>query len=328
MAYEKFIKAVESDKMLKEIERKSIFASHCNRDYSGEVKQLGDQIRVDGLGDVTIYSYSKDGTYTVNGTTTSGKNVIQGNMPSAENPVGYTATFTINQFETFNISIGDIDKELAKNGDGLLGKYRAKATAKIAKLQDEYICSAITGFTDAQWKDTSNDRTSSTGSVHSNVYYITDGDDVTTQDGQKVNVFNFIDGLVQELHERDIDDVGEYYCECTPHFFRILKKALRGNGGLVDSERNKMIKGTEVCEYNGVTFAMTNCSKMKVAGTTDEYVILRHVDAVSFWNPLVDVASYSLETSGKGFGDAVMGYSYYDCGITMPKAMIWAKVNY
>lgn len=328
MAYEKFIKSVESDKFLKEVERNLVFANHCNRDYSGEVSQLGDQIRVDGLGDVTVYQYNKDGTYTVNGTSSKGKDVIQGNMPPAENPQGYTATFTVNQFLTFHIAIGDIDKELAKNGEGILGKYRAKAAKKWAREIDEYVADSIINFKDAQWKNTSltADRTSGTGSTHSYVYYLTAGTAVNTTDAQTIHVFDFLDAIIQELHERDYDETGEFFVECTPAVFRIIKKALRSDGGLVDGAKNDMITGTGVTEYNGLAINMTNCASLK-NGTTNEYIVIRHKDAVSFWNPLTDIAAYKLEDSGKGFGDAVMGYTMYDCGITAPKAMFWAKVK-
>lgn len=321
MAYEKFIKSVESDKFLKEVERNLVFANHCNRDYSGEVQQLGDQIRVDGLGDVTVYQYNKDGTYTVNGTSSKGKDVIQGNMPPAENPQGYTATFTVNQFLTFHIAIGDIDKELAKNGEGILGKYRAKAAKKWAREIDEYVCDSIINFKDAQWKESEGARTGA-----SNLYYLTAGTAVDTSGSETIHVFDFLDGIIQKLHERDYDETGEFFVECTPAVFRVIKKALRSEGGLVDGAKNEMITGTGVTEYNGLTIHMTNCAKLK-NGTTNDYIVVRHKDAVSFWNPLTDIAAYKLEDSGKGFGDAVMGYTMYDCGITAPKAMFWAKVK-
>lgn len=321
MAYEKFIKSVQSEKFLKEVERNLIFAKHCNRDYTGDVKELGDQIRVDGLGDVTVYNYHKDGTYTVNGTTTSGKDVIQGNMPSAENPQGYTATFTVNQFLTFHIAIGDIDKELARDGEGILGKYRGRAAKKWAREIDEYVCSAILNFKDAQWKESEGARTGA-----SNLYYLTAGTANTTSGSETIHVFDFLDSIVQKLHERDYDETGDFFVECTPAVFRLIKKALRSDGGLVDGAKNEMITGTGVTEYNGLTINMTNCAKLK-NGSTNDYIVVRHKDAVSYWNPLTDIAAYKLQDSGKGFGDAVMGYTMFDCGITAPKAFFWAKVK-
>jgi hypothetical protein len=329
MAYEKFIKSVQSEKFLKEVERNLIFAKHCNRDYSGEVSQLGDQIRVDGLGDVTVYNYHKDGTYTVNGTSNiNGKDVIQGNMPPAENPQGYTATFTVNQFLTFHIAIGDIDKELAKNGEGILGKYRQRAAKKWAREIDEYVASAILNFKDAQWKDTTltNDVTASDGTVHSYIYTLTAGTPSASHGSESVHVFDFLDAIIQKLHERDYDETGDFFVECTPGIFRVIKKALRSEGGLVDGAKNDMITGTGVTEYNGLTINMSNCAKLK-NGTTNEYIVVRHKDAISYWNPLTDLAAYKLQESGKGFGDAVMGYTMFDCGITAPKAFFWAKVK-
>lgn len=320
MAFEKFIKSVQSQKFLKEVERNLIFAKHCNRDYTGDVEQLGDQIRVDGLGDVTVYAYHKDGTYTVNGTTTSGKDVIQGNMPNAENPQGYTATFTVNEFLTFNIAIGNIDKELARDGEGILGKYRQRAAKKWARKIDEYICSAILNFKDAQWKESEGARTGET-----NVYHLTAGTAVTTSGSETIHVFDFLDAVVQKLHERDYDETGDFFVECTPAIFRVIKKALRSDGGLVDGAKNEMITGTGVTEYNGLTINMTNCAKLKDAN--NDYIVIRHKDAVSYWNPLTDIEAYRLQTSGKGFADGVMGYTLYDCGITAPKAMFWAKVK-
>lgn len=310
MAYEKFIKAVQSEKLLKEIERHLVFVKNCNRDFEGEVKQLGDQIRVDGLGDVTVYQLKKDGTYTAsqigtNSIAGTGKEIIHKGIPNAEEPVGYSATFTVNQLALWNEMIGDIDAELVKDAQGKVAKYRKKIAAKVANLQDQYVAKTITGFNDAEFVDT--------GHTKGQAYTITTADNPTG----KTNILEFIDAMVQVFHERDFPQGVTLSFECGPAFIRRLKKAARE---LLTNNVDEYTK-REVTVYNGINFYMTN--NAVVGGV--EYVIARTEEAVSFFDAMAENEAYRIE---RGFGDGWKGFVLYDCGITNPKAMLWAKVTY
>lgn len=310
MAYEKFIKSVQAAKFLKEVERLLIFVKNSNRDFSGEVKQLGDQIRVDGLGDVTVYQLQKNGTYVANqvgpgSIAGKGKEVIHKGIPEAEEPQGYSATFTVNQMSVWNTMVGDIDKELMKDAEGILGKYRKKYAAKVANQQDQYVAKTIVNFKDAEFVDA--------GHTKGNAYKISDKEGVEGA----TYILDFVDAQIQKLQERDYPQGVEIFAEATPAFIRRLKKAAR----IEKTDNNAEYTNREATVYNGVKFYMTN--NAVVDGT--EYFILRTKEAVSFFDAMVENEAYRPE---KGFADAWKGFTLYDAGITDPKGMFWSKVTY
>lgn len=312
MAYEKFISAVESQKLLKERDEYLVFGKHSTREYEGEVKEKGDQITIKGLGSPTIYTLEKDGTYTahavgVNSIAGTGKQVIQGGIPSPEEVANTSVKFTINQINLWNMIIGDIDKELA-NPKGLMTKYRTKVGKGNALAQDKYIAKLITGFADCESTD-STDYTKGTG------VYLTPNDTYTNAVTSAVyhNILNFIDAQVQLMSERGI--TGKLYGEGTPKFMRYLRQALAS----LRSDNTKIVDGREITPYSDIDFEKTNNA---IVGA-NEYFILRTDDSVAFIDAVVENEAYRIE---KGFGDAWKGFDLYDAAIIEPKACIWTKV--
>lgn len=315
MAYEKFLSTVESKKLLKEIEKNLVFGAHCSRDYEGEVKENGDQITIRGLGVPTIYTITKDGTYVANAVATgsaagSGKDVVHKGLPSPEEIAGSSVKITINQIRAYNFLIGDIDKEFTKDFN-LIEKYRAKAAKAIANEKDKYIASSIVSFADGENTATDN-YTNGTGT------YLTSGANIAataTPTPAYYNILNFIDEQVEIFNTRDFGDNEEFFGECSPKFWRCLKKAMREE----DTDNSKLIEGREITTYNGITFVKSNNA---VVNSVD-YLILRSKEAVGFFNPLAKVEPYRPEG---GFSDAIKAFSLFDIGIIQPKAMLWSKI--
>ena len=63
MAYENFIPTVWAEAINRELEKALVYAEGCNRQYDGEVKAMGDTVRILGVGRPTI-------------TTTTGRSAI------------------------------------------------------------------------------------------------------------------------------------------------------------------------------------------------------------------------------------------------------------
>lgn len=316
MAYSKFIGSIESAKLLKEIEQNLIFAKNCTREYEGEVKEKGDQITIRGLGEPTIYTVQKDGTYLANAVATgsvggSGKDVIQKGLPDPEEITGGSVKININQINAFNFMVGDIDKEMTKT-HGLLGKYRTKSAKRMANEVDKYIAKSIVNFADSENESTEN-YTAGTGT------YLTSGDSGSkTIGGNSVSAYNildFIDEIVELFNSRDYGDNVKFGAEVSPKFWRCLKKALRK----ANTDNSKLLEGREITNYNGIDFMKTNNA---VVSTVD-YAIVRNKDAVGFFNPTSEMEAYKIY---KGFGDGVKAYTLYDVGILAPKAMVWSKI--
>lgn len=54
MAYENFIPTVWAEAINRELEKALVYAEGCNRQYDGEVKAMGDTVRILGVGRPTI----------------------------------------------------------------------------------------------------------------------------------------------------------------------------------------------------------------------------------------------------------------------------------
>lgn len=305
MAFEVFINTVESKKMLKERDKYLVFGQHSTRKYEGEAKQLGDQIRITGLGSPTVYQLQKDGTYTANqvfqgSKAGSGKEVIHKSLPEAEEIIGNSVTLKVEQMSVWNIMLGELDKMLAEKAQEKINAYRTKIAKKLANEQDKYIAKTIVNFKDAENPNALNGVSlSATEGVSGSTY-----------------ILDFIDAQVQVFNERDYGDGVELFAECTPGFWRRLKKALRN----IDTDNSQVVRGRKCTEYNGIYFFKTN--NANVAGA--EYFVLRTGDAVAFFDPVTFNEKYRIQN---GFGDGWKGFNLYDAGIVEPKAMLWTKIT-
>ena len=66
MSYENFKAKIWSKAIDKELERAFVFADGTNQSYSGEIKGLGDTVRILGVGKPTVSVHSlKDGDITL-----------------------------------------------------------------------------------------------------------------------------------------------------------------------------------------------------------------------------------------------------------------------
>ena len=54
MAYQNFIPTVWAEAINRDLEKALVFAEGCNRQYEGEVKKMGDTVRILGVGKPTI----------------------------------------------------------------------------------------------------------------------------------------------------------------------------------------------------------------------------------------------------------------------------------
>src|SRR5579864_7040292 len=60
MALNEFIPEIWSPKVLVALEKDHVYTSLCNRDYDGDIANLGDTVRITGIGEITVSNYSKD----------------------------------------------------------------------------------------------------------------------------------------------------------------------------------------------------------------------------------------------------------------------------
>ncbi len=101
MSLKNFLPTVWNSAISTELERLCVFIENTNRQYEGEVKNLGDSVRILGVAKPTIY-------------TTNSSEIT---LPTAEQIEDTAITMNINQIAYFNYMINDLDaSQMAKGG--------------------------------------------------------------------------------------------------------------------------------------------------------------------------------------------------------------------
>ena len=93
MAITNFIPTVWSENLYKALDKKYTAVSNCNRDYEGDIKNLGSVVKICGVGNVEIADYTKDT-----------------DMSNPQTLSDTVKELKIDQAKYFNFQIDDIDK--------------------------------------------------------------------------------------------------------------------------------------------------------------------------------------------------------------------------
>lgn len=130
MSYNNFIPKIWSKAINRELERAMVFAEDCNRQYEGDVKQMGDTIKILGVGKPTI-------------TKQVGGSII---LDDAETVEDTGVEMLINRIAYFNYLVDDIDRRQAVGG--LMDALSKESSEGVANAMDEDIA-ALAALDDA-----------------------------------------------------------------------------------------------------------------------------------------------------------------------------------
>lgn len=122
MSKKNFIPQIWAEDIQRERDDLLIAAKLCNRDYEGEIKEVGDRVKINGISRPTISDYDDE-----NGLNTFERLQDQSTM------------LEITQAKAFHFYIGDIDKRQSK-GD-LMDAEKKEAAAALAEAMDTYVYS-------------------------------------------------------------------------------------------------------------------------------------------------------------------------------------------
>jgi len=120
MAITNFIPTVWSENLYKQLNKKYIAVSNCNREWEGDIKQCGDRVKICGFGAVSVFNYVKNSDM---------------GTPSALSDVA--TELVIDQAKAFNFQIDDIDAAQAK--PHLMDMAVRHAANALANVTDKYI---------------------------------------------------------------------------------------------------------------------------------------------------------------------------------------------
>lgn len=120
MSYENFIPTVWSAEVQRELERKCVAAMLSNRDFEGEIKDVGNKVKINGVGRPTIGTYVKNST-----------------VITPENLNDQSTQLEITESDYFCFEIDDIDKKQTKGN--LMNAEMSEASAGLAEATDDFL---------------------------------------------------------------------------------------------------------------------------------------------------------------------------------------------
>jgi hypothetical protein len=126
MTIEAFTPVLWAGAILRHYQTKLVYVNCCNRTYEGDIKLMGDSVRVSSIGDPTILTITKNTDIT-----------------AAEALQDSTEVLTISQHKGFNFQIDDVDK--AQNKPEVMGEATKRAGYALAKTADIYVAGVIQG---------------------------------------------------------------------------------------------------------------------------------------------------------------------------------------
>jgi hypothetical protein len=97
MTLNNFIPQIWAARLLQNLNEAHVFAGLANTDYEGDIKNVGDTVKINAIGRVTIGSYTKNT-----------------DMSAAETLTDAQTTLVIDQADYFNFQIDDIDRAQQK----------------------------------------------------------------------------------------------------------------------------------------------------------------------------------------------------------------------
>lgn len=97
MSLQNFIPTVYSGHLLANLRTQLIYAALCNNDYEGEIQGQGDTVKINGIGRITVSTYTKDT-----------------DISSPQSLTGAQEMLIINQADYFNFAIDDVDAAMQK----------------------------------------------------------------------------------------------------------------------------------------------------------------------------------------------------------------------
>ena len=127
MSYQNFKAKIWAKAIDTELKRAFVFADGTNQSYSGQIKGLGDTVRILGVGKPTVTEHD----------------LIQGDITlSAPEKVSDTSvSLVVDKAAYFNYGVGDIDK--AQGAGNVLSVLNTEASEEVANAIDKHISNLV-----------------------------------------------------------------------------------------------------------------------------------------------------------------------------------------
>lgn len=131
MAITNFIPTVWSETLAKALDKQYIAVRNCNRQFEGAIKNVGDRVKINSIGNVTVFDYKKNT-----------------DMTAPQTLDDSSITLVIDRAKAFNFQVDDVDKTQANVN--LLRAAMGEAANAIADEADSYIYSLYSEIAESE----------------------------------------------------------------------------------------------------------------------------------------------------------------------------------
>ncbi len=134
MAISTFVPQIWEARLLEHLDKALVYGNLVNRDYEGDIRNQGDTVKINQIGDITVNNYTK------------GSNITY------ESVDGTPTTLTIDQAKYFAFKVEDIDQVQANVN--LVDGAMARASYALRDVVDQHIAAHYTDVTNTIGDDT------------------------------------------------------------------------------------------------------------------------------------------------------------------------------
>ncbi len=128
MATNAFIPKVWSETLYQELEKELVAVRNCNREFEGDIKKVGDTVNICGLGDITVFDYTKNS-----------------DMGDPQVLDSTNTALKINKCKAFNFLIDDIDA--AQQTPAVMQHAMHRAAIALAEAADKEVFALYNNIT-------------------------------------------------------------------------------------------------------------------------------------------------------------------------------------
>lgn len=277
-----FIPEVWSARLLKAFDTNLVYAANVNRDYEGDIKDKGDTVRINSIGEVTIHpGYSKNTA-----------------LPALELLNEDQTTLVIDQGDTFRFGVDDIEE--AQANVGVMDEAMRKAGFGFKKVVDSYIAGMYTGALAANCV----------------------GDDTTpidlsTELAAGVKIYDLLVDLGVLLDEADVPEE-DRFAILPPFMVGMIEKDDRYTSGATPGSLAVLANGFK---GTAAGFKVSKSNQVHKTGTGDtakHHVMVGHKSGISFAQQVIKTEAYRPEDY---FMDAVKGVQIYGAKVIHPESL-------
>jgi len=218
MAVTNFIPTLWSARLLAHLDKIHVYANLVNRDYEGEIRDYGDTVKINAIGDITVRDYTKN-------TDIANPEVLGNDLK----------TLQIDQAKYYNFQVDDVDAAQVK--PKLMDAAMQRAAYGINDVADSYLAALLAA--------------GATNHSSANL-----GNDTTPLVPTATTAYDMLVDLSVDLTEKNVPNIGRWVI--VPAFFHgLLLKDARFVGNGTDYNK-AIIEGGEVGVGAGFRIYVSN----------------------------------------------------------------------